>query len=82
MTDNTYTHWEPCPACKTPVGFDPYDGIPATFGVPFKCPHCGVGIELSGEDVEQADGDYEWEYEFERAAVTVSASTNDEGIST
>jgi endogenous inhibitor of DNA gyrase (YacG/DUF329 family) len=59
---------EPCPACRKPVEFDPYDKLPAGFGVPFPCPHCGEQIMLEGEDMPDENGSYEYEYWFERAA--------------
>ncbi len=64
------TEWmyqEPCPACGKPVGFDPYEALPAGFGVPFPCPSCGVRIELDGEDMEQQTGEYDYEYWFVRS---------------
>jgi endogenous inhibitor of DNA gyrase (YacG/DUF329 family) len=73
--DERAMYEQPCPACRKPVGFDPYESWPAGFGVPFPCPNCGVRIELEADDVQDESGDYEWMYWFVRTPETVSASS-------
>jgi hypothetical protein len=59
-----------CPACDEWGEFDPYESIPAGFGDPFPCPHCGTQIELDCEDTPNNEGDYEWVYWFNRSRTT------------
>ena len=39
----------PCPVCKTPIPFDPYQLIK---GVQFACPNCGAVVGVAQQSVD------------------------------
>jgi predicted RNA-binding Zn-ribbon protein involved in translation (DUF1610 family) len=53
-----------CPKCGGAVTRDP--DTPDAWDA-FPCPHCGVTVEITGDDIPDDSGDFQWWYWLEEA---------------